>query len=135
MGTPRRIVPVDGIISCKNATGSTIVANSVVKRGAAEDLIVLPAATTDRCLGVTMADIPNGAYGDVQTKGRATCRAHGALATVGTALMPTTAGRVDTWSAGAGTNAALIGVQNTTAGNQDDLLEVDLAGPFALQQG
>lgn len=135
MPQPRRIVPEGGTRSVKNASGSDIPANTVVKRGATEDLIVLPAATTDRVYGVTMSIIKNGEWGDLQIEGRATCRAHGALATPGTALMPTTAGRVDTWAAAGGTNAALVGVQNTTAAAQDELIEVDLATPFALQQG
>lgn len=134
-GEPVRIVAPEDIRSKLNNSGTTIAANTVVKLDTDEDEIILPAATTDRCLGVTMAAIANGAWGPVQIRGKALCRAHGALATLGVALMPTTAGRVDTWAAAGGTNAALIGNLELTAGAQDDVVEVELAGPFSLQQG
>ena len=44
-------------------------------------------------------------------------------------------GRVDTWAAGGGTNAQVVGLLLTTAGAQDDLVEVELAGPATIAQG
>lgn len=135
MGEPRRIVPADFVRSKKNSSGSDIAANTVVMLDSTADLVILPSGTTVPMFGVTMEVIKNGYWGSVQVMGMAVCRAHGALATPGVKLMPTTAGRVDAWSAGAGTNAALVGLLGTTAGAQDDLVEVELAGPGAIQQG
>jgi len=126
-GEPRRIVPEGGVRSMRNDSGSTIDAETVVMKGNTEDEMQLPSAITDHVAGVLMHDCPDGEYGNVQVAGRAISRAHGALATPGTGLMPTTAGRVDTWSAGgAGNNAAVVGLLSTAAAAQDDRIEVDL---------
>lgn len=135
MPEPRRIIPDGGKRSKKNATGSDIAANTFVILDSTEDQIKLPTGTTVALYGVTSEIIKNGYWGDVQIFGRAICRAEGALATPGVRLMSTTAGRVQAWSAGAGTNAQMAGLLETTAAVQDDLVEVELAGPGQIQQG
>jgi len=134
-GETTRITPE--IRSKRNSSGVTILANTVVKLDTTEDQIILPAATTDALYGVTMDQtILTGYFGDIQIRGVAKCRAHAALATPGIRLMSVAGtGRVDTWAAGGGTNAQVVGLLLTTAGAQDDLVEVELAGPATIAQG
>jgi hypothetical protein len=49
--------------------------------------------------------------------------------------MLTTAGKVATWSASTGNNAAVVGKAITSASADGDLLEVELAGPGVVRQG
>lgn len=125
-GEATRIVNPEDLRSAKNSSGSTIVKNTVVKWHTTEDEIVLPAAATDPLAGVVQdADIANTEWGTVQQRGKALCRAEGALATIGVRLQATTAGRVE---AHTGTNS-IVGTLLTTAAAQDDIVEVELAGP------
>lgn len=133
--TPITIKDASGLRSAKNSTGSTIATRLVVKKGNATDTVLLPSASTDACYGVTTEAIANGEYGTVQTTGRAICTAGAALATIGTKVMPTSAGKVIAWTAVAGTNAANIGVTITAAAADADVVEIELAGPFAMEQG
>ena len=135
MTQPRSIKEPDDIRAKKNTTGTTILARTVVKLHTAKDEMRLPAATTDHLYGVALYDIPDGAWGDFQIRGRALCRAAGALATLGIRLMSNVTGQVVAWAAAAGTNAQVVGTLETTAGAANDLVEVELAGPGAIAQG
>lgn len=135
-GEPTRIVDASQIRSYYNATGVALPVGRSVMLDSTEHYVKLPTATTDRLMGVTMAEIGIAEWGDVQIGGVALVAAHGALATPGVALMSTAAtGRCVLWAAGAGTNAQLVGQLRTTAAAQDDLVEVELATPGAMQQG
>lgn len=135
-GEPTRIIAATDIRSKKNLSGVDIAKNTVVKLDSTFDLIVLPTAITDHLYGVTQEIIKNGCYGQVQLRGRTVCRAHAALATPGVLLMAVAnTGRVDTWNAGgAGNNAAVVGILEDTAGVQDDLVMVEMAGPGVVKQ-
>jgi predicted RecA/RadA family phage recombinase len=133
MGQLRTRCDASDIVSKKNATGSTIVKGAVVKLDTTSEQIVLPGASTDGCFGVAREDIPTGTWGNIQTGGLAICLAASGI-TVGQQLMPDTNGKVATWSAAGGTNAALIGVAQTAA-SASDYLEVELAAPFTIKQG
>ena len=136
-GEATRIVAPESIRACRNTTGATILKNTVVKLSqVTRRLVLLPAALTDHIYGVTMEDIKDGSWGDVQVSGCALCRAHGALANTGIKLMAVNAtGRVVLWApGGAGLNANLVGLLETTALAQDDLVEVELAGPGVVEQ-
>ncbi len=118
-----------------NNTGSTIAAYRVVVRDATGvDEIALPGAVTDDVYGVTMAAILDDKYGDIQTRGVAICTAAAAI-TQGARLMMDTAGKVLTWTAAGGANAAVVGIADIAAGAFGDLLEVTLAGPATSRQG
>lgn len=136
-GEPTRTVSPYDIRHAYNGTGSDIAANTVVMLDATnEGGISLPSAVTDELLGVTMDQaIPDGEWGDVQIRGIAKCRANAALATLHVALMTVAAtGRVEALTAAAGTNVAPVGQLLTTAGAQDDIVMVELAGPGQIQQ-
>lgn len=133
MGQLRTRCGAEDIVSKKNSSGSTIVLGSIVKLTTTEDTIALPGASTDSCFGIVREDIADGAYGNIQTHGLAIIKAGGSVA-VGDDIMPTTAGKGVTWSAGAGTNAALIGKANTAA-SADEYFECELAGPGNIKQG
>jgi len=123
------------IRSKKNSTGSTISAGLVVILDSTEDLIKLPTATTDHLYGVAMNDIPTGEWGDVQIRGRAKVLSNGALATPGILLMSGADGKAIAWTAIAGTNAQVLGIQETTTAGANEFVEVELAGPGIIKQG
>lgn len=130
--TPRAIP--ESIRSKINKTGTAIGANLVVKASTADDDgVLLPAAVTDDVCGVTMEAIADKTYGSVQLRGLALCTAGGTV-TKGDRLMLTTAGKVITWTAAAGSNAAVVGTANRSA-VLDEVFEVELAGPCAVRQG
>lgn len=132
----RRHVAPNEIRSVFNNTGSEIGAGLFVKLGTTGDRhALLPAAVTDDLYGVTMHAIPDQEWGDCQIEGVARCVAGAAIATGGIRLMPTTAGKVVTWSAAGGANAALAGNSITTAAADNDPIEVQLAGPAVSRQG
>jgi predicted RecA/RadA family phage recombinase len=128
MAKPTEIL--DAVRSCRNETGSTIVAGAVVIIGdvtAIAKSIILPAAATSVVYGVALNDILDDAWGDVCIRGIVKCNAEGALATKGVRVMPTTAGRVD---AHTGANT-VVGTLLTEASAQDDVVMVELVGPGA----
>lgn len=129
-------VPENGIRAYKNDTGTTIPAHSVVVRDASTERgIKLPAAVTDDVVGVTMQAIPDdGCFYDVQIRGRAIVIASAAIAD-GARLMPTTAGKVATWSAAGGANAAVVGTGEGAPAADGDLFVCELAGPAVSRQG
>lgn len=124
----------DDIVSKKNNTGSTMLKGMVVKMDTTQDCIVLPAATTDGILGVVRNDIAPGAMGDVQIEGLAIVLAGGAIS-VGGEVMANTSGKGVAFSAGAGTNANLLGKANSAASVDGDYIEVELSGPGTIKQG
>lgn len=135
MAQVRNIVDADDIRSGYNSTVATLAAARVVVLTASGDReIKLPAASTEDVVGVTMAAIAVSEWGDVQIRGVAPCTAAAAI-TVGDRLMMDTAGKVLTWTASTGVNAAVVGKALTAASADGDLVEVELAGPGVVRQG
>jgi hypothetical protein len=135
MGQPRQIIGPQDLRSGYNATGSSIgAALVVVLDNAGDRQIELPGAVTDDVYGVTLKAIANVTWGDVQIRGQAICTASAAI-TIGDRLMLTTAGKVATWTAAGGSNAAVVGKAITAATTDGDLIEVELAGPGVVRQG
>jgi predicted RecA/RadA family phage recombinase len=135
-GDLRQIIDGTKIDSGYNNTGSEIGAGLFVKLATTGDRhVILPAAVTDDLFGVTLRAIPAGEWGDIQVEGRARCVAGAALATPGIRLMPTTAGKVVTWTAATGANVAVAGTNVTTASADNDAVEVTLAGKNVSRQG
>lgn len=122
------IVPV-----FNNSTDTAIAAHVAVKLSSTEDAVVLP-TLADALLGVTLSAIAPKTWGAVQVHGRAKVLAGGALATPGTQLRAKTDGKAEAWTATAGDNGHLLGTQLTTAADEDDIIEVLLAGPGATKQ-
>jgi hypothetical protein len=115
------------IRSCYNGTGSDIAANVFVKHASgANKNVSLPAGDTDPILGVTMAKIKNGQWGDVQIRGIALVKAAGAV-TAKARVTTNNAGKAVDWTAAGGRSVG--GTSYDTGTNLDDLLEVELAGP------
>lgn len=129
-----RAIP-EGLRSKKNVSGATILKGKLVKLDATTDDGIVPvAATTDAIYGVTLHDIADTVFGDVQTRGKAVAVA-GAAITKGAQLMFGTGAKVITWSAGAGTNAAMAGLAERSAAADNDEIEVELSGPAVFKQG
>jgi len=123
----RAIVPEHGDTAGSNATGSDIAAYTIVKMtGLASGVPTIAPCTaaTDTPWGVTKHLIPNGATGDVQIMGRAKVKAGTALATVGTRLTSDSTGRAVAATVSAATVVGVIGMQASTAGAADDVIEV-----------
>lgn len=135
MGQVRSIKDSECIRSKLNNTGGTIAKGTVCKLNGVVGEAAVMAATTDDVYGVAMADIADGAMGDFQIRGKALVLSGGALATPGTLLMSSATGKAAAWAAGAGTNANVLGIQETTASGADELIEVELAGPATSKQG
>jgi hypothetical protein len=123
MGQPRTIQPV--IRSAYNNTGASIPAKRFVtgpKSG-----VSLPAAATDVITGVTMQDIPDKSWGDVQVGGVALVEASAPI-TAGARVQPVAAtGKAATFAGGSGNSSP--GVAETGAGADTDIIEVELAIP------
>lgn len=122
------------IVSKKNNTANTIVMGSVVQLDTNANCVVLPTGTTAGQFGITMHDIPAGYFGDIQIRGKAIALANGVIA-VGGEVMPATTGKVTAFSAGGGTNAALLGKANTAAAADGDYIELELTAPGVIKQG
>ena len=136
-GEPRTIVNPGDIRAKKNSTGATLAKGTVVKLSAAnDDLILKPAAIADAAYGVTMSDILDGQWGDVQLRGIALVLAGTGGVTRGDRLTHDTAGfgRVSTAAPAGGTNNAFVGVANRSAA-VGVLTEVELAAPGGQIQG
>lgn len=110
------------IRSCLNQTGGTIAKGTIVKYHTTGDVgrIVKAAAATDPLLGVAMADIPDGAYGDVQVGGIGICLGGGVVAQ-GAQVTSDANGK---GAAAAGGNS-MLGLALTPA-TLDNFFEVDL---------
>ena len=135
MGQLRQIVDPEGLRSGYNNTGSTLAeAIVVVLNNAGDREVELPGAVTDDVYGVTLKAIADDTWGDIQIRGTAICTCSAAVA-IGARLMMDTAGKVLTWSASAGSNAAVVGKALTATSADGDLLEVELAGPGVVRQG
>lgn len=121
-----RIVSGEDIVSGQNDTNATIATCLVVMKDASvTEGIKLPTGITAAAFGVTMRAIEDGMYGPVQRAGRAQCTAAAAI-TAGDQLMFDTAGKVLTWTVGAGSNAFYVGTAVGAASTDGDLLYVDL---------
>ena len=135
MGQLRQIIGPEDLRSGYNNTGSSIgEALVVVLNNAGDREVELPGAVTDDVYGVTLDAIADDTWGDVQIRGQAICTCSAAVA-IGARLMMDTAGKVLTWSAAAGSNAAVVGKALTATSADGDLLEVELAGPGVVRQG
>lgn len=122
MPQARAIVPDQGGVRAGyNDTGSEIVKHRIVSRGTTADYIVVATDGSAPFEGVTMADIPDDYAGDVQHQGRAIVEASAAIV-VGANVTATTAGKAVTAAA----DDHILGVANTAASADTDLIEVDI---------
>lgn len=128
---PKPIEVLDSIRSCRNESGTTIVAGAVViisdVASTVTRSIILPASAASVIYGVALNDILDDAWGDVCIRGIVKCNAEGSLTTRGVRLQATTAGRVDAH----GTTNSPVGTLLTEASAQDDVVMVELHGPGA----
>lgn len=135
MGQLRQIIGPEDLRSGYNNTGSTLAeAIVVVLNNAGDREIELPGAVTNDVYGVTLKSIADDTWGDVQIRGTAICTAAAEVA-IGARLMMDTSGKVLTWTAAGGSNAAVVGTAMTAASGDGVLLEVELAGPGVARQG
>lgn len=111
------------IMGKKNTDVAVISKGMAVKLDtAADDGVKKCTATTDHAIGVAMADIAIGSWGDIQVRGLAVCLAGGAV-TRGDYVSPDTASKVATTV----TNKdRLVGIANRSAA-LNELFEVELA--------
>jgi len=99
------------------------------------DSITLPATSDDPIWGVTAGPIKAAQRGDVQRDGVGLVRAGVGGFAAGQRLMPEPAtGHAIPFAAAAGGNASYLGLALTTT-PENQLGEVDLAGPGASRQG
>ena len=134
MSQPTRIHPHGAGRTGHNQTAADMADGLCVVVGVV-DSITLPAAIDDPIWGVTVETIKAGVRGDVQRDGVALVRAGAGGFAAGNRLMPEAAsGRAIPFAAGAGVNASYLGLALTTTA-EDQLGEVDLAGPGASRQG
>lgn len=122
-----RIVPEDGVRQVYNGTGGALVEGTLVKLKASPTYkgeIELSDDNKDPTYGVLMEDVSDASRGNCQIAGRALVLAGGTIA-VGARVMPTTAGKSLTGTAG----NAIAGVA-VTAGTASALHEVELSGSF-----
>lgn len=123
MPQPRTIEPK--IRSAYNNTGSTIPGKRFVTGAYAA--VSLPAAATDQISGVTMQDIPDKTWGDVQIGGVAQVEASAAIS-AGARVQPVAVtGKAATFAGGGGN--ASPGVAQTASLVDTDIIEVELAAP------
>lgn len=125
---PAPIATPEGIRAGLNAGAATLGRAVAVRRGV-DGQVSLPTLVDDPLWGVTMAPIPTGWYGDVQTRGVAVITAGVGGFQEGQRLMaePNT-GKAIPFAAPANANASLLGIALTTT-PADGLGEVELAGP------
>ena len=124
MSQPRSIP--EGLRAGLNKSGADLAAGVVVVLdGTNFEGIKLPASADDAQLGITMNAIPNGTYGDVQTRGVAVGLSGGAIS-AGARLGANTAGKLIPIASG----KAFIGIAKTDA-SDGDLFELELCGPGA----
>jgi hypothetical protein len=122
----RTVAPV--IRSAFNNTGSTILKGTIVKLNTSAPLyageIAKAAANSDVLYGVTMQDVLNGAWGDVQISGIAIVLV-GTANAIGARLTSDANGKTITWA----TTQSLLGIAVTAGVVADVYQEVELAGP------
>jgi hypothetical protein len=107
--------------TAKNVSAAVIVKNVVVKRGAARDEALLPAAVTDQPWGVTTEDLPIGGTRSIQVEGVALIKVSAAIA-IHARVQAGTDGRIAT----AATNSAIVGQALAAAAAADDIIPVEL---------
>jgi len=112
-----------------NATGSTILKGIIVNQDTDADEVVVATGATDAYLGVAMADIPTGEWGDIQVGGVAAVRG-GAAVTIGARVMADGDGEGIACTAG----NSVLGIALTT-GADNALFEVDLDAQAARMPG
>jgi hypothetical protein len=135
---PRVIAAPHDFRSAKNSSGATIAKGRVVKlKTTGTDDVILPTAIGDAVFGVVTADIPDGAVGTVQVRGRALVLIGTGGVTAGDKLTHDTGGfgRVSTAAPAAGTNNALVGLATRTEATAGTLSECELCGPGVFFQG
>jgi hypothetical protein len=123
MPQPRAIVPDNGGVRAGyNGTGSTIAKYRIVKRATtAVDGVTPGTDGSDVLHGVTMQAISDGYAGDVQVAGRALVEA-GVAITIGAKITAGAGGKAAIASSG----NQIIGVANSTAAVDGDVIEVDI---------
>lgn len=124
MTTLTSVVPEYAVRPVYNGTGGTLSKGTFVKLTASttKNEIVAATANKDPVLGVLMADVANGAYGECQIEGVAQVLGGGVIA-VGARVMPTAGAVSLTCTAG----ESVVGVA-VTAGSSGALHEVELTG-------
>lgn len=122
MPQARAIVPdYGGVRAGYNDTGSEIPKHRIVKRTTTTDYVVAATDGSAPIEGVTMEAIPDDYTGNVQHVGRAIVEAGEAI-TVGANVTGGTAGK----GAVAAADDHILGVANTAAADDGDLIEVDI---------
>jgi len=134
MPTARRMVPSDGVRAYKNVNVAAIPAKRIVKATAVTEEMDLATAVGDVILGVTMAAVPPGLYGDVQSEKKGIVTS-GAAIVAGVRLTTDAAGKAITSSPGAGVNHGFLGIAKSAASAIDQDVEVELAGEGETFQG
>lgn len=123
MGEPTAQIPPEGIRAGLNNTGSTILKQTLVKLVSSAIQRIAKAGAGQLVYGVTLQDIPDGGYGDIQTTGKAIVLAGGTIA-IGGAVASDASG-LAVAAAAADTTAGVA----VTAGAAAGQVEVELAGP------
>ena len=122
MPQPRAIVPdYGGVRAGYNDTGTEIPKHRIVKRSSTADYVETATDGSAPIEGVTMEAIPDDYAGNVQHAGRAIVEAGEAI-TVGANVTGGTGGK----GAVAAVDEHILGVANTAASDDGDLIEVDI---------
>lgn len=127
MPEPRAIVPDKGVRGCYNETGSTLPAKRFVSLNTSGTQPRSVALTGDdaAAYGVTMQDIPNLAWGDVQVEGTAIMTAGGTIG-IGLGVSSAASGVPKVADSGSVINGKAI-----TAGATSTDMEVELGASVA----
>ena len=134
MPQPTRIWPDRAGRTGHNQTAADLPEGVAVVVGPV-DAVAPPAASDDPIWGLVANTIKAGDRGDIQVAGVGLARAGTGGYAAGQRLMPEPGtGRALPFAAAPGTNASLIGTALTTT-PEDQLGEVELAGPGASRQG
>lgn len=121
MANPREITQPNYHRLGKNLGVAAIPRGRFIKPGAAQDEVVLAAAATDQCEGVTSEEIPVGGHRSYQVDGKALVEAGGAIA-LHSLIAPTAVGK----AAVAATGNLIRGRAMSVAAADGDLIEVEL---------
>jgi len=128
MAEPRVIVGPDQIRQGYNGSGAAIPKGTIVSLDLTVDYqIAVEATATGVFFGVTMEEIADGEWGNVQIRGKALVLASTTV-TAGVRVTATTDGETVAASAG----NAVLGIA-VTAGTASALHEVELCGPGGLE--
>jgi hypothetical protein len=131
----RQIIPDGAVRSKKNANVGTLAAKRIVKATAVADECDLAVAATDlKLVGITMAAIPTGKFGDIQKAGKGILTA-GAAVAVGDKITADAAGKGVAAAPAAGTNNGIVGTAVTLTSGADIDFEIELSPEGTTLQG